>query len=464
MTPASQKLSPKPSYKLSRTAAVGTLVALLLLAVNLRTAISSVAPVLTDIQRHLGLPGAAMGILMTLPVLCLGAFAAAAPPLGRRFGPEIALTGALVLITAGILVRLVPSVIALFAGTAIAGAGIAIGNVLMPYVIKKRFPNRVGLLTGLAMMAMSSGGAMGSGLAIPLDQAAGWQVALAVWAVPAAVAAAAWAGFTMAQRRRGHDRARDDVRSTEPQHQPRTGMGSLLRSPLAWFVTGFMGTQSLVFFVLMSWLPTILRDHGFSAGTAGVMLSTMMLLGIPTGLGMPILAARVRDQRPLVIVVTSLLVTGVGGLLLAPAAGWIWVVLLGVGGGSAFPLAFTLVTLRSPDPAVAAQLSGMAQTVGYLLAGAGPLAFRLLHDATSGWTVPLTLLVGWLLIEAFVALHAARPGFVGRRPAAVRPEEPIKPVTPVKLTHVQESTEPAPPAELAEPAGRKVPELAVSLR
>lgn len=405
MTPAA---SPQSALKLNRITTVWTVIALLLLAANLRAAISGVAPVLTDIQDHLGLSGAALGVLATLPVLCLGAFAAAAPPLGRRFGPEIVLAGALTLITGGILLRLLPTPPALFTGTVIAGAGIAIGNVLMPYVIKKRFPHRVGLLTGLAMMVMSSGAAVSSGLAVPLDHAAGWQTAIGVWALPAIIAAGVWVPLIVARGRSGR------AKEAKPAFA-----GSVLRNRLAWFVTGFMGMQSLVFYVLLSWLPAIMRDFGYSAETAGLMLSVMMLLGIPTGLGMPMLAARLADQRPLVIAVTATLVTGVVGLLTVPALGWVWVVLLGLGLGSAFPLAFTLITLRSPDPVVAARLSGMAQTVGYLLAGAGPLAFRLLHDATAGWSVPLIVLLGWLVIEGAVALRAARPGFV--RPRTARP-------------------------------------------
>jgi CP family cyanate transporter-like MFS transporter len=397
------------SLRLSRATTAWTLVALLLLAVNLRAAISSVSPVLTDIQHQLGLNGAAMGVLTTLPVLCLGVFAAVAPSLARRYGPEMALTGALALITGGIVLRLVPTPAALFGGTALAGAGIAIGNVLMPYVIKHRFPHRIGLLTGLAMMVMSSGAALASGLAVPLDHAAGWQTSLSVWAIPAVIAVAVWA-LLIIVRRLGKESPAGAV-------TPQVADGSLARSRLAWFVTGFMGMQSLMFYVLLSWLPAIMHDSGYSAGTAGAMLSTMMLLGIPTGLVMPMLAARVDDQRALVVAVMSVLALALGGLLLVPGAGWFWVVLLGLGVGSAFPLAFTIITLRSPTPGVAARLSGMAQTLGYLLAGAGPLVFRLLHDATDGWQVPLVLLLGWVLVETFVALRAARPGFVLPRSA-----------------------------------------------
>jgi CP family cyanate transporter-like MFS transporter len=171
--------------------------------------------------------------------------------------------------------------------------------------------------------------------------------------------------------------------------------------------------QSLAFYVLMSWLPAIMKDHGYPAATAGLMLSIMMMLGIPAGLAMPILAARVRDQRPLVVLVMTLMIVSVGGLLMFPQGGWLWVILLGMATGSAFPVAFTLITLRSATPQVAARLSGMAQTVGYLLAGVGPLAFGVLHSATGTWNVPLTVLLILLIPETLIALHAARPGHIG---------------------------------------------------
>ncbi|REE97216.1 CynX/NimT family MFS transporter [Thermomonospora umbrina] len=404
------------NVRVSRPAALSTLIGLVLLALNLRAAISGVSPLLDELQRSFGLSGAAMGVLTTLPVLCLGAFAALAPPLARRLGTERALTGALLLIGGGILLRLVPlpgvAAAPLFLGTAVAGAGIAIGNVLMPYVIKSTFPNRVGLLTGLAMMLMSTGAALSSGLAVPLDGMGGWRLALAVWSIPALLAAAVWAPMALRSRGAGTGSAQVANDST-----PGTEGGSLLRNRLAWHVTLFLGMQSLAFYVLMSWLPAIMRDQGYPATTAGLMLSVMMLLGIPSGLVMPMLAARRTDQRPLVVGVMALMALGVGGLLLAPGQGWLWVVVLGFGTGSAFPLAYTLVTLRSATPRVAARLSGMAQTTGYLLAGAGPFLFGVMNGATGGWNVPLLILLVWLVPETLFALRAARPAVVGGPPA-----------------------------------------------
>ncbi|CNF40575.1 transmembrane transporter [Mycobacterium tuberculosis] len=394
----------------SRATAVWSLVGLVLLTVNLRAAITGIAPVLGELQDAFALSGAEVGVLTTLPVLCLGVFAGVAPLVARWLGTETAIAGSLVMITAGIVLRVVQSPVSLFVGTVVAGAGIAMGNVLMPAVIKRVFPSRIGSLTGLAMMLMATSGAVAAGLAVPLDEAGGWRLALAVWAVPSLVAALVWGPLALRGRRA----------PTAPVTAPRGG-GSLLRSPVAWFVAVFMGLTSLMFYVLMSWLPEIMRDAGFAPAAAGMMVSAMLFVGIPLGFVVPVFAARLRDQRPLIVAVAVTMVVGIGGLLLAPAAGWAWVIILGLGTGSAFPLAYTLLSLRAPTPSVAAALSGMAQTGGYLLAGAGPLAVGVLHDATGGWDVPLVLLLALVVPEVMFGLLAARPGFV--RP--VRPRTRI---------------------------------------
>jgi CP family cyanate transporter-like MFS transporter len=394
----------------SRGAAVWSLVGLVLLTVNLRAAITGIAPVLGELRDAFGLSGAEVGVLTTLPVLCLGAFAGVAPVVARRVGSEAAIAGSLVMITAGIVLRVVQSPVSLFAGTVLAGAGIAMGNVLMPAVIKRAFPSRVGSLTGLAMMLMAASGAIAAGLAVPLDEAGGWQLALAVWAVPSLAAVLVWGPLALRGRRA----------PTEPVAAPR-GEGSLLRSPVAWYVAVFMGLTSLMFYVLMSWLPEIMRDAGYAPAAAGMMVSAMMIVGIPLGFVVPVFAARLRDQRPVIVAVAVTMVVGLVGLLLVPSAGWAWVVILGVGTGSAFPLAYTLLSLRSPSPAVAAGLSGMAQTGGYLLAAAGPLAVGVLHDATGGWNVPIMLLLALVVPEIVFGLLAARPGFVRPARPATRP-------------------------------------------
>jgi CP family cyanate transporter-like MFS transporter len=389
----------------TRHPALWTFAGLVLLTLNLRAAITGVPPVLGE----LGLTGVEAAVLTTLPELCLGVFSALAPALARRVGTETAITGALLVLTAGLLLRVLPAPAALFTGTALAGAGIATGNVLAPAVIRRVFPGRVGALTGLAMMLMSVSGAAAAGLAVPLDLLGGRQLTLAGWAVPSLVAALVWVPLALRGRKLPPPPAPADA---SEEH------GSLLRSPLAWSVTIFMGMASLMFYTLTSWLPGIMRDHGFAPATAGLMNSVIVIIGIPLGFAVPVLAARLRDQRPLVLGVAALMWLGLGGLLLAPRAGWVWVAVFGIATGSAFPLALTLLNLRSPTAAVTARLSGMAQSGGYLVAAAGPLTFGLLHSVTGGWTGSIWLLVLLVVPELGFGLPAARPGFL-RRPQHV---------------------------------------------
>ncbi|WP_067450545.1 CynX/NimT family MFS transporter [Actinomadura macra] len=404
----------------SRATAAWSLLGLVLLTINLRAAITGISPLLGDLRDVLGLSGVQVSVLTTLPVLCLGVFASLAPALARRLGAETAIAGSLVLITLGILLRVVPSPVALYLGTILAGAGIAMGNVLVPAVIKRTFPGRVGSLTGLAMMLMSASGAVAAGLAVPLDDAGGWRLALAIWAVPSLIAALTWGPLAIRARRHPTGPSSAAPVATEGPSMDGAAEGTLLRSGTAWFVAAFMGLASLMFYVLMSWLPEIMRDSGYAPATAGMMVSAMMIVGIPLGFFVPVFAARLRDQRLLVAALAATMVVGIVGLLVAPTAGWVWVITLGVGTGSAFPLAYTLLSLRSPSPSIAARLSGMAQTSGYLLAAVGPLAVGVLHSATGGWDGSLVLLLVLVVPELAFGLLAARPGFV--RPSHTHPE------------------------------------------
>ncbi|MER6999454.1 MFS transporter [Streptomyces sp. NPDC000410] len=384
-----------------KAARIWVLAGLVLLTLNLRAAITEIPPVLDHLQATFHLSGTGLSVLTTLPVLCLGVFAAVTPAIARKAGTEATVTGAAFLITVGIVLRTVASPVALFAGTVLAGAGIAMGNVLMPVVIKQHFARRVGFYTGLAMTLMAVSGAIAAGLAVPLTDVAGWRVALAVWAIPSLAAVLVWGPLSLRARPAAARRVTRDTR--EP---------SLLRSPLAWAVSAFLGVVSLMFYVLVAWLPAIMQDQGFTAAEAGLMASAMLTIGIPLGFLVPVGAARMQDQRPLVVLVASVKAMGFSGILLAPQAGWVWITVLGIATGSAFPLAITLLSLRSPDPLVAARLSGMAQTIGYLLAGLGPLAMGTLHELTGDWNSPLLLTLGLAIPGTAFGLVAARPGFV----------------------------------------------------
>jgi CP family cyanate transporter-like MFS transporter len=378
-----------------------------LVAANLRPAVVAVAPLLDEIRAGAHLNGVTAGLLTTLPLLCFGLLAPVAPRVAARFGIERTLFGALVVLVVGSAIRLIPSVAALFVGTLFAGAAIAFGNVLLPSLIKRDFAHRAGLMTALYSTSLSAGGAMAAGITIPVARAAGWdsRQALGAWGLFALVALVVWA-----------PRVRDGR-----AHRPAVGGQSisLLRDPLAWQVTGFMGLQSLEFYALSAWLPALLATHGVSAEKAGWLLSLASLVGLACSMVLPVVAARMPRQRALGVGATLLCVVALFGLLLAPSVIYLWMVLLGLGQGAAIALALTLIVLRSPDSAHTARLSGMAQSYGYLLAAAGPLAVGGLHDLTHSWQPPLVLLLVLLAGQLLTGLGAGRDRLVGATPRGV---------------------------------------------
>jgi CP family cyanate transporter-like MFS transporter len=362
--------------------------AVVLVAINLRPAVAGVGPVLPELRAGLALPGAAVAVLTTLPVLCFGLLALAAPRLARRYGIEAVLVGIMAALAAGVLGRVLGGPAALFAGTVVAGGAIAIGNVLLPPLIKRDFPGRTGTMVGVYTMAVSGAAAVAAGLAVPLAAVSGlgWRGALGAWAVPAAVAALAWL-----PRLRGR---------TRPPRTPPAGR-SLLRDPLAWQLTVFFGLQSLSFYAVLGWLPSMYRDFGASPALAGFLLSLSGLVQIPVSLVLPGLAGRARNQVGHAVVGTALIGAGLAGVLLAPmAAPYLWVVLVGTGQGACFALGLNLLVLRTRHVADTARVSAMAQSIGYTVSAAGPLLVGLLHDATGSWSAPLALLLVLLVPQA----------------------------------------------------------------
>jgi MFS transporter, CP family, cyanate transporter len=384
-------------------------VAIVLVAVNLRPAVVGVAPLLAEIQASEGLSGTAAGVLTALPVLCFGLLAPTAPRLARRFGIERALLGALLVLCAGIGVRTAGAVSALFLGTMLVGAAIAVGNVLLPSLIKRDFAHRTGVMTGLYTMSISAGGALAAGVTVPVARAAGleWRAALGVWGLFALVAALAWLPQLRRVDRRTGTRA------------PR--VGGLWRDAVAWQVTAFMGLQSLGFYAASAWLPAVFVARGFDATTAGWLLSLASFVGIAGAMIAPVLATRFRRQRLLAAGLTTVAALGIAGVLLLPGAEPLSMAALGLGQGAGLGLAMTLMALRSPDPPHAAQLSSMAQSVGYAVAATGPFAVGAVHDLTGTWTWPLLLLLAWFVPQAVAGVLAGRDRFVGT--AASSPEE-----------------------------------------
>ena len=384
---------------------------IVLLAANLRTALTSVAPLIGEIRTDTGISNGAAGLLTTLPLLAFGVLSPVVPWLARRFGVERLLLASLLVLAAGILLRSA-GVAALFLGTAVLGAAITVGNVLLPGLVKRNFPGRAGLMTSVYSTAMGISAALAAGASVPVASLTGmgWRGALALWALPAFLAAVAW----LPQLRRSDPPADTSA--------PGFGIRGLRRSPLAWQVTLFMGLQSLAYYVTLAWLPEILIEEGMSAGRAGWMLALAQAVAIVTMFIAPVLAGRRPSQRGVVVASVGLSGAGTLGLLVAGSAGsTLWVVLLGLGQGACFSLALTFFALRAPDSQHAAALSGMAQSVGYLLSAGGPFLFGVMRDATGAWTVPLALLLAITACLLVAGLGAARDAHVAALPEDAGP-------------------------------------------
>lgn len=411
---AEEDLAPAPPVAAARRRLrahpVLVLLGIVLASLNMRAALAGVSPLVSEIGDHFHLAATASSLVTTIPLVFMGLGSIAAPRLARRWGTETVLCGALVLLCGGILLRIAPPVVALFVGCAVVGTSIALLNVLMPGLIKRDFPEQAAGMTALYSTAMILGATVSAASAVPLENAlGGWQGSLASWALLAAVAALVWIPqAVLARRGTRHGQA-----AATPTHTTEDGP-KLSRSPLAWQVTLFMGSQSLIAYVMIAWMPTIFTDHGMSKATAGLVFAFSTLVQMAGSFVVPMLAGRMRRQRLLAVAVTALMACGIVGLLVAPVAGaWVWAVLLGIGQGGALGLALTMMVLRSGDAHTAARLSGMAQTWGYLLAAAGPLVLGAVHQATHGWTVPIVLLLAVCAGLVLLGLGAGRDRRIG---------------------------------------------------
>ena len=420
---------------------------LLLIACNLRPVFGSLSVVLPDIMRDTGLSATGASLLTTLPIICLGIFSAPAPALARRFGVERTLLGAMVLICMGTVLRAWVSLPLLFVSSVLAGAGIALGNVLLLGLIKRDFPRRAAMMTGLYTLAICAGASVATAFTVPLEQHVfngAWAPALASWALPALVVTVLWAPLALstqhtqttamgitpqapaqtAQTAQAAQAAKASlptdagangntaaVNSSHPAH------GSLGRSRLAWQVTVFMGTQSAMAYIVMGWLAPILRERGLSSAAAGYVVATAILTQLVTSLVTPSMAARCKDQRGLAAGLAVVVSVSLLALILAPLSGrWLWAVLLGCGLGSAFSLALSLIVMRSPTMQVTAQLSAMAQGWGYALAAFGPLLVGLLRDWTGSYTSAAALIVALAVAMAWSGWGAGRNLLVSHAP------------------------------------------------
>lgn len=441
-------------------------VAVVLTAMNLRPAITSVGPVLDQVQSTLGTSESWAGLLTTIPVLCFAFGGLLAPALARWAGTRTVIWFGLDLVAVGLVLRALGGPFVVLGATLLAAAGISFIAVLMPVVVKGAYPSRVGTMTGVYTAALQFGAVLGFALTPPLAGAfASWRPALALWAVLALVALAAWlpasrnalvhaqlarASSASPAKRPGSatsTTAADSSASTSPStakvcsptvtalqpEQPAPTAGSpepvpgqsnsganssaatasrtdsLLRSPLAWTVTVFFGLQAMVAFVVIGWLPQVLMDAGVSRGGSGFLLALLSILALPISLLIPPMAARQGSQSGWITALGACGLAGLIGLITAPgAAPLLWSILLGLG-MSVFSLALVVIALRTRTSEETAKLSGMAQGVGYLIAATGPLLFGVLHESTEGWTTPLTLLTAVLVIQIIAGALAGRP-------------------------------------------------------
>lgn len=374
------------------------IVAVVLTALNLRPAITSVGPLLGEMRASLGASAIWAGALTTLPVLCFAAAGMAAPWLARRVGLGNAISVALVILSVGLVVRVLDGQYVVIGGTLVASAGIALVNVLIPVVIKGSFPAQIGLMTGVYTAALQGGGALGSAVTPPLEpMLGGWRPAVGSWVLLAVLALLLWVPASRAIR---------GARTAAPAGESRGR--SLLRSRLAWTVTLFFGCQAFLAYIVMGWLPEVFIDNGVSKSDAGLLLGLVSVLAVPISLIIPPLAARQKNQSGWIVGLGVLGFIGMVGLLIDPSfSPLLWSVLVGIG-MSVFSLGLTVIALRARNAEDTARLSGMVQGLGYLIASAGPFLFGLLHEMTAGWTVP------WIMVLVVYSVQMVAGALAGR--------------------------------------------------
>ncbi|MFS7877380.1 CynX/NimT family MFS transporter [Streptomyces asiaticus] len=392
---------------------------LMLAALNLRPAVTSLGPLLEEVRDDLGMSGTVAGVLTSVPPACFALFGLTAPRLARRWGPGAIVCAGLAAIATGLLLRpFAGGTVVFLAASALALAGIAVSNILMPVIVKRWFPDRVGAMTGLYSMGLSLGTAAAAAATVPMTDALGgsWRSGLGVWALLAAVALVPWLFLARAgasgpaaggPAASGTDTDASAAAETAaaPADAPAV---RITRSPLAWAMAVFFGFQATAAYISMGWMPQIFRDAGVSASTSGLLLAVMMAMGVPLAFVLPRIAARLRHQGVLVVVLGVFGLTGYAGLWLAPAEGaWAWAVLLGIA-NCAFPLALTMIGMRTRTHAGVVRLSAFAQSVGYLLSIPGPLLVGVLYQHSGGWGQPLALMAGFMVPQIVAGVLAGR--------------------------------------------------------
>lgn len=381
-------------------------IGIVVVAFNLRPGMTSVGPLIGTIRDDVGLANWSAGLLTSLPLLAFAFISPIVPSISKKFTNEVAMVIGLFVLVFGIIMRSLTLVSFLFAGTVLVGLGIAICNVLLPGVVKEKFPTKVALMTSVYSTTMGVLAAVASGLSIPFARGLGlgWQYALLIWTIPAIIGIFIWIGLAKKSKART-DQSYD---YEDANHK------GIWKSKLAWQVALFMGLQSSLFYVTVSWLPEILHHSGLKISTAGWMLSYTQMIGMPASFFIPVIAGRMKSQRPIVLVLGCSGILGFGGLIWSKSFFFMAVstTFIGFTIGGGFALALTFLAIRVRHATDAGKLSGMAQSIGYLIAAAGPVFIGYLFDLTKSWTVPLTVLIGITVLVIIFGLGAGQDKYV----------------------------------------------------
>ncbi|WP_042409637.1 MFS transporter [Streptacidiphilus carbonis] len=395
-------------------------VAIAVAAFNLRPAVAALGPMLDQVRSTLGMSAAVAGILTALPSLCFALFGLLAPTAARRIGPAATVCAGMGAIALGLAARAIAPDSALFLLlSALALGGIAVSNVLMPVLVKRYFPDRVGPVTGLYSMSLALGTSAAAAVAVPLTNALGgsWRVGLGIWSLTAAVALVIWlaqlAVTRRADARAGSAAASGAASGAAPGAAPAAAAAPvglrITRSRTAWALAAFFGLQATAAYATLGWLPQIFQDAGLSNSESGLLLAVSMVVSAPLSFVIPAYAARRPDQGVIVVALSLAGLAAYAGLAFAPAAApWAWALLAGLA-NCAFPLTLTMIGLRSRTGEGVTRLSSFTQGVGYLISVPGPILIGVLYQREHGWYGPLAFLAVLMTVQAFVGRRAARP-------------------------------------------------------
>lgn len=375
---------------------------IIFISFNLRAPITSVGSIIDLIKDECNLTSSLAGFITTLPLIAFAVFSPFVSKISSKFGYGLTMLSGLIFIIAGEFIRSYTNSFGVFAGTILIGMGIAIGNVLIPSIIKLKFSKNVGIITSIYTTSMCIFAAVGSGVSVPLaiGYNFGWRHALAVWSILSLITIFVW----LPQLKNSN------VSTNKNTIVKNTKGTSIWKSPLAWWVTLFMGTQSLLFYCLVAWLPSIITAKGMSAEFSGMMALLFQLVGLPATLLMPIIADRFKDQKVITTISSLIYLVGMSLLFVSNSAISIIISLIfvGIGMGGSISLSITFISLRAPNAKKAAELSGMSQSAGYSLAAVGPFLIGFIFDRTSSFTIPIAMLILFIIMLIYFGLKASK--------------------------------------------------------